>query len=170
MIKLRLIAFSCVLISSHAFAGHDHAPPTMPKEFATLKKLVGKWEGTTVMEGKEEKAVVEYKLTSAGTALVETMGPGTPHEMVSVYHKQGKSLGMTHYCALGNQPHMALKKATDKSVAFEMTKPVGISSMKEMHMHAVTLTLADDDTLKHEWTNYTNGKNAGTMVFNFKRK
>src|SRR3989304_768334 len=51
------------------------------------------------------------KSTDGGSAILETLFPGTPHEMVSVYYDDGGKLGMTHYCMLGNQPQMTLKKA-----------------------------------------------------------
>ncbi len=170
---LRITALTSALVftAQLAFAGAGHhEAPTMPKEFDTLKGLVGHWEGTTTHDGKEEKATVDYKLTSGGTAITETLGAGTPHEMVSVYHKDGETLGMTHYCAMGNQPHMMMKKADAKSMVFEMTKPQGVSSMKETHMHGITLTLDDPNTLTHEWQNWENGKKAQTVKFTLKRK
>ncbi len=148
----------------------QHAPVAMPKEFDVLKKLVGTWEGTTKMGDKEEKVTATYELTSGGTALMEKLGPGTPMEMVTIYHKDGKTLAMTHYCALGNQPQMKLKKADEKSISFEMTKPIGVASMKEPHMHAMAMKFDGDDTITHEWTSYDNGKKKDTAVFNFKRK
>jgi hypothetical protein len=166
----KLILLLTLIASPSAFSHECPKPLPMPKSFAALQTLVGTWEGTTVEDGKEQPVTVVYRLTSGGTALEETLMPGTPKEMVSLYYRQGKSLGMTHYCALGNQPHMELISATDKVLTFEMKKPIGISSMKEMHMHSITLTLADADTLKQEWTNYSNGKKAETAVFTYKRK
>jgi hypothetical protein len=167
----RLLPLLICLLPLPALGSPDAHPPTvMPKEFDVMKQLVGTWEGTAKMGEKEEPVTVIYKMTAAGTALTETLMPGTPHEMVSVYHKDGRSLAMTHYCATGNQPHMKLKKGDAQSISFEMTKPTGISSAKEAHMHAVTLTLADPDTLKQEWTFYTDGKKSGVNAFNFKRK
>jgi hypothetical protein len=163
--------FSLLLCFSGLALGHPgHQPPAMPKEFDQLKQLVGTWEGTTMMDGKEQKVIAVYEVTSGGTAVVERLFAGTPEEMVSVFHKEGKSLGMTHYCAIGNQPHMHLKKADGKSMAFEMTKPDGISSMKEAHMHAVTLTMADPDSLKEEWVQFADGSQKGTAAFTLKRK
>lgn len=167
----RLIVLFCSLLSLSAFAGPGHMTPVeMPKEFDALKALVGTWEGTANMHGKEEKVTVVYELTSGGTAITEKLTPGTEHEMTSIYYKDGKSLGMTHYCAMGNHPTMQMKKADDKAIAFEMTKPLGVSSMKEPHMHAVTLTHTDANTLTQEWTAYENGKKKDTVVFAFKRK
>jgi hypothetical protein len=113
---------------------------------------------------------VVYEMTSGGTAIMEKMNPGTPHEMLNVYHKDGKSIGMTHYCAMGNQPHMRLKKAEGNTMAFEMTKAEGISSMSETHMHAMTITMTDNDTMSEAWTNMEKGKKGDTYTFNFKRK
>jgi hypothetical protein len=145
--------------------------PTMPKEFAEMKKLVGTWEGTADMgTGKPEPVKVIYELTSGGTAITEKLMPGTPHEMTTIYYSDGKSLAMTHYCATGNHPEMKLKKANTKGLEFEMTAPTGVASMNEMHMHALKLTLSDANTLKQEWTNFTDGKKAEVAVFNFKRK
>lgn len=166
-------ALLITVIAPFAMASPDHpehAPVAMPKEFDTLKKLVGTWEGTSKMGDKEQTVTVTYELTSNGTAITEKLGPGTPMEMISVYHKDGKSIAMTHYCALGNHPQMNLKKVDAKSISFEMKKPIGIASMKEPHMHAMTMTWDGDNALKHEWTSYENGKKKDSVVMNFKRK
>jgi hypothetical protein len=39
-----------------------------------------------------------------------------------------------------------------------------------MHMHNVTFTFVDKDTLKADWTHYADGKDAGAMTFELKRK
>lgn len=165
-----------ILISTFFFllspliSAHEHPHPTMPKEFDALKRLEGTWTGTGKMDGKEEPISVVYKVTSGGTALTENLFPGTPNEMVSIYHKDGNSLAMTHYCALGNHPEMKLKKADAKSIAFEMVGTNGIQSLKELHMHAIKLTFNDADTLTQEWTNYEKGKPGETATFSFKRQ
>jgi len=83
--------------------------------FKRLKTLVGSWESKISDEhkdaaGKEHEAAkgkeheenhpsdspVTYKLTGAGSALIETQFPGMGHEMVSVYHLDGPELRMTH--------------------------------------------------------------------------
>jgi hypothetical protein len=169
---MRFIAtvFAMICLSLVASAAeHDHNV-TMPKEFDMLKKLVGNWEGKANMHGKDETVTVSYALTSGGTAIEEKMGAGTPHEMVTMYHKSGKSVAVTHYCAMGNQPHMELDKTTDKSISFVVKKPVGLSSMKEDHMHALNVTWTDDDHFAQEWTNHVKGKKGEVAVFNFTRK
>lgn len=172
--KLTLIAFAGLFVATAAFAhpGHDHKAPQMPKEFDTMKGLVGNWEGTGTMgpDKKEMPVTTQYELTSGGTAIAEKLSPGTPHEMISMFHKEGKTMAMTHYCALGNQPHMKLTKADGKTMTFEEEGHQGLDSPKEMHMHSLTITLTDADNMKEEWTSYNDGKAADTAVFNFHRK
>ena len=122
------------------------------------------------MHGKDENVTVVYEVTSGGTAVSEKLMPGTSHEMISMYYVTGGKLGMTHYCAIGNQPQMKLKKATPNSLVLEMTSPAGVSSMMEPHMHALTLTMVDANTLKQEWTSFEGGKKKEVADFNFKRK
>ena len=81
-----------------------------PAEFAQLKNLVGSWKGTQETPEGTREVIVEYHLTSAGTALVEKLFPDTEHEMLSVYHGDGDKVVMTHYCAFGNQPRMKMAK------------------------------------------------------------
>ncbi len=170
IMKLLSLALVACLFAAPAFAdkNHEHPTPVMPKEFDTLKGLVGTWEGTTNMGKGDEKMTVTYELTSGGTAISEKMVSGGT-EMLTVYHMAGKKLGLTHFCAVGNSPRMMLKKATDNSLAFEMKGPDGVSSMKENHMHALTLTMKDQNTLMQEWTNMDKGKKT-PVTFTLTRK
>ena len=169
--KLSLVFVTLVaLLGAYVSADEGHPVAQMPKEFDMVKNLVGTWEGSNKMGDKQMPMTVTYELTSGGTAVAERLAPGTSHEMLTVYHKEGNSLGVTHFCAMGNAPQMHLKKAEAGMLAFEMTKPLGISSMKENHMHAVTLKMTDADTLTQEWVNYDGGKQGQVMTFNFKRK
>jgi hypothetical protein len=165
---MKIIAIAIVFASLNVFA-HEHIVPKTSAQFDQMKALVGTWEGKTTMNGKEEPITLTYKTTSGGTALVETMGPGTPMEMTTVYANRGKDINVTHFCVAGNQPEMKLKSATDNTWAFEMDGTKGISNKKEMHMHGVKLTLAGNK-LTQEWQNWTGGKQAETAVFEFTKK
>jgi len=160
-----------LLLSPMVFSGSaEHPAPIIPKDFTAMQQLIGTWLGSTEMEGKTMQMTVTYELTSAGTAITERLMQGTPEEMVSVYHKDGDGVAMTHYCALGNQPHMKLKSSDDKVMVFEMDESVGIQSENEPHMHAVTLTLKTDNILEQRWTHYVNGKQADVVTFELQRQ
>ncbi len=163
-----IVAIIGVALSFQALA-HEMPAPKLSKDFQALKALIGTWTGTTKMEGKDQPATVTYELTSGGTAIAEKLMPGTPHEMLTVYANRGDKVEVTHFCAVGNQPQMALKKASGGVYEFEMEGMKGINDKNEMHMHAIKLTLAGDK-LKQEWTNYNKGKKGEVAVFEFAKK
>ncbi len=153
------------------WAEHEH-PQLGPGSAALqrIKALAGRWEGTAQMEtGATRPTVVEYKVTSGGSAVVETLDPGTPHEMVSVYHDEGGRLAMTHYCMLGNQPVLKLTVDQPQQITLDLDGTRGIGSAQEMHMHGLSLTWADSDHLTQTWTSYEQGQPKGTATFTVSR-
>jgi hypothetical protein len=125
--------------------------------FERMKALVGDWTGQGVGEGHNEKVKISYALTGAGSALVETMQMGDHGDMVTVYHADGDSVMMTHYCATGNQPRMRAKGG-DKELAFAFVDATNLASPDAMHMHDLKVTFADSDHITQEWTMSAGGK------------
>jgi hypothetical protein len=175
----RALPFVVVLavfgLAAHAADAGKEAPKASPADaqFEHFKQLAGEWVGKGPAEaGKDGHEMhVIYKVTSGGSAVVETIMPGTEHEMVTVIHKDGDALVLTHYCMLGNQPHMkAEEKGDANKVVFKFTGASNLKSEKDMHMHGVTFTFVDKDTLKSEWSHYVDGKEGGTVAFELKRK
>src|SRR5262249_42594043 len=136
----------------------------------TLKKLVGQWEGKTMMGGKEVPITIRYELTSGGSAILERLFPGTPHEMISVYTADGGSLAMTHYCAMGNHPKMTVKKSDPKSLQFELAGSEGLHSAAEPHMHSLTLAWKDPDHIQEAWVSVESPTKKTDKVFELTRK
>jgi hypothetical protein len=171
-----VIVLSAVALTALAADKKPDAPKagaTLPA-FEKFKALAGEWTGKEVSGKATEGGMevhVKYKVSSGGSAVVETIFPGTEHEMVTVIHPDGDNLLLTHYCMLGNQPHMKTDgKSDSKTIAFEFVKATNMKSDKDMHMHDATFTFVDNDTLKTEWTHYMDGKSAGKVVFEMKRK
>ena len=169
-----LIASLFLIAIPNVFADAGHEMPVIKSspEFEKLKSLVGTWKGTTTeMDGKVGDATVEYQLTSGGSALVETLFKGTPHEMVSVYHDTNGKLSMTHYCMLGNHPELALKAVKNNAYEFDLKENSGIDSAKEQHMHALRLEMPDANTLVQKWQCWKDGKpGPSDTVIALKRK
>jgi hypothetical protein len=150
--------------------------------FAKLKSLVGSWQAKATDEQKEQAkkehenmpdlADVTFKLTGAGSALIETQFPGMPHEMVSVYHLDGKELRMTHYCAAGNQPRVKLDRAnsTPEELIFVFDGGTNLDPEKDMHIHGVKIKFEKDGAVSSAWEGYAGGKKASTTTFNMTRK
>ncbi len=148
---------------------HHMAPVTGSKELERLKTLVGRWQGTTIMDGKETPVSVIYETSSNGSIVVETLFPGTPHEMVSVYYDENGKLGMTHYCAINNQPHFTLKTSTNNEIDLLFANGTNLNPEKDGHMHAVDFTFNDKDNMVQEWKFFEDGKEKGVSTFTFTR-
>ena len=173
---LAAILFGAATISTSAMAQetkHDHQHPTAPPSAALkpFKALAGDWVGKMEEDPSGEEKVTNYKVTSNGSTVVETMCVGTPMEMVTIIHSDGDDLVLTHYCAIGNQPKMKTSgKSQEGKAEFKFVSATNLKSDKDMHMHDVTFHFIDKDTLKIVWTNYDQGKAAGLATINLKRK
>jgi hypothetical protein len=168
VLAMVVVALSACVLAVQAQPGDKGGKNAALDQF---KQLAGEWVGKGKIEGKEHEIRVVYKVTAGGSAVVETIDPGSHHEMVTVIHPDGDALLLTHYCMLGNQPHMkAMPRAGDTKVAFEFVKVTNAKPDKDTHMHSATFTFVDKDTLKTEWTHYKDGKESGKAVFEMKRK
>lgn len=144
------------------------SPETAARQFEMLKGLTGTWVASGA-EGSTPGAEIRYEVTSAGHAVVETIFPGAPHEMVSVYHLDNGRLVMTHYCAMGNQPFFTSEAGTDDGVIkLTCTGAHNTESHASPHMHEGVLTIGDG-TLHAEWTMYENLERGGTVVIDLVR-
>lgn len=150
----------CLLLSWVSTARSDEMKSEYSgsKEFQQMKELVGTWEGTHQTGEKSEKVAVTYDVTSGGSAIVETLFVDTPHEMVSIYYDEDGKLGMTHYCMLNNQPHMTLQKAEDNKLDFVFADGTNVKSAADPHMHALSISLIDQNNIVQEWKFYENGQ------------
>src|SRR5437762_190201 len=105
-----------------------------------LKKLAGTWVEADKDGKPTDKVVSVIKVTAGGSAVQETIFPGQPMEMLSVYHVDGADLVMTHYCMLGNQPRMkADPKSPKDQIRFQFAGGTNFDPAKDMHMHEGTL-------------------------------
>jgi len=161
-----IIAMACVVM------GAAQMPAVKPPaELELLKALAGKWAGTQKTPEGVKQVALEYAVTSAGTTVTEKLFAGQDEEMVSMYHGDGDGIMMTHYCALGNQPRMRLKKSDDpKVLTFEFVDGTGLDPKKDAHMHGLKLTLVDKNHLTHDWSFYAGGKEQAVHRFEFARK
>jgi hypothetical protein len=102
--------------------------------------------------------VARYAVTAAGSAVVETVFPGTPHEMVTVYHADGPDIVLTHYCMEGNQPRMRARSPRGSRFEFEYDGGTNIDPGRDRHMHTALLELLGVDEITSEWTELDSGQ------------
>ncbi len=138
-------------------------------ELKLIKGLAGTWTGEMDHGQGPEPVTIVYRVTAGGSAVVETFNPDTPMEMVTVYHDRNGKLVMTHYCMLGNQPHMKLTGSSEKSVSLELAKKSGIKK-GEAHMSGLTIEFESADKIKQIWTLNTGGKSSEAPAIELTRK
>jgi hypothetical protein len=118
--------------------------PTNPA-FEKMKKLAGTWLAADEGGKPTEQVVSIIKVTAGGSAVHETLFPGQPQEMVSIYTVNGPDLVMTHYCMLGNQPRLkADPNSSANQISFQFAGGSNLDPAKDKHMHSATLTIVDD--------------------------
>ena len=150
-------AIECCPMDSKASAALDR-----------IKALKGTWV-VSESEPGQPPMTIEYRPTANGTAVIETMFPGHPHEMINLYTADGDSILLTHYCAQGVQPRMRLSSAEARAMKFDFVDGGNIKSRNDPHMDSVTLTV-DGDTLTQDWSYFADGKVVSNQVFTLKRK
>ncbi len=160
-----LIAAAVALLAVPALA---QDAPRKHAGFEKLKELVGTWE----TDKGDMQTTIVYRLTAGGSALLETISPGTDHEMITLYTVDGEDLILTHYCVMGNQPRMKAEKS-DKADVIKFACTAGGGNMKcesDGHMHSAVFAFKDKDSFTSEWTMRKGGKDGGTYKFELRRK
>ena len=140
--------------------------------FERLKGLVGEWEVAS-SGGKAQKGTTaaRYHLTAGGSAVVETIFPGGEMEMVTVYHRDGDQIMLTHYCHVGNQPRMRTQKVDDGAeLVFGFAGGSNLDAAQDTHMHGLRIRFVDSDHIHSEWELYRQGKFAEKYQSDLVRK
>src|SRR5262245_2959144 len=160
-----------IALAAHvALAGEMPAKVDAKAAFEKLKGLAGEWQGRA---GGEEgmPATVSYKVTSNGSVVMETLMPGTDHEMITMYHMAGNDLVATHYCSAGNQPHLKLDvaKSTPTQLVFAFDCGTNLDPAKDGHIHEAQINLGADGQIESMWSFYAGGQKAKSMDFHLTR-
>jgi hypothetical protein len=137
-------------------------------KFAAVRELIGTWVSTSPADaGKSGKLV--FKSTAGGTAVMESMFPGTEREMINLYTADDKGVMLTHYCMMGNQPRLRLTSVEDGVMKFDYVDGGNLKSRDEAHMDSLTLTVKGN-VMTQKWEMYQDGKVTGDHSFEFKRQ
>jgi hypothetical protein len=164
------------LLAGCSSAPESTGPRVVAPASEALKKQI--WEPLLALEGEwttpdeTGKAVpaLIIRVSSNKSIVHEAMFPGTPHEMTNVYHLDGASVVMTHYCASGNQPRMRVTEATGGTFAFKTDGVTNLCSAEETYMGSVVLKIVDADHFEEDWRSTTHGKEEPDVKIVYTRK
>lgn len=152
-----LVAVSLCLLATSLLA-EELPTHEGSKELKLIKGLVGTWTGEMDHGSGPEKVTLVYRVTAGGSAVVETFNPGSPMEMVTVYHDRHGKLQLTHYCMLGNQPLMQLTDSSDNTISLKLAKKNSGVEAEAMYMSALTIKFDSANKIKQTWSMSNGGK------------
>jgi hypothetical protein len=110
------------------------------------------------------------QMRAGGSAIMEMLFEGTPHEMVTIYYDVARhKLGLTHYCMLPNRPKMIVQSVKMNEVTFSLIPNSGINAAKDDRMHSLTIDFEGDDTIVQHWTRFNHGKKKEVVELTFNR-
>ena len=143
LLTLGIVAIAPVVAEQ---AEHPAAPVDPRLDF--LKALQGSWVGEF---GEMGEQAYEFRVTAGGHAVEEREMIGTPMEMLTVYHLEGKDLVGTHFCMLGNRPRVkATTRVQDDTLTFACNgTPGGSKSHDEQHVHGWSMRIDDEGRLHY---------------------
>jgi len=163
--------FLLMVAIATALWADEHKSTIAPNpSFDKMKSLDGSWVGTMVDGGKDYPASTRFMMVSDGSALMAWLAEGTPYEMVTIFHMDGKELMATHYCASHNQPRFIAVAGDDPNqVVFKFKDGTNIGE-HDGHMQQVVFTFDGKDHHMEDWSYVDAQGKVTTGRFDFKRK
>lgn len=173
LLSLLVLSSACATTSSSV--GGTSGDVTVAKaQFERIKSLAGEWSGTFGDAGQAVPAEIRYRVTAGGSAVEETMAPGSEYEMVTLYHLDGGRLMLTHYCAAGNQPRMVAQPAAmsgeHPTIHFDFVDATNLASPMDGHMHQAEIEFDGSNHIESRWTYFKDGKPGENARFDLVRK
>ena len=136
-----------------------HASTDSAELMDRLKALEGDWMAVDEQGEVTDQVGARFRLTASGSALHEFMFPGTPHEMLNVYHMDGERVLMTHYCAAGSQPRLEVVPAEEGDGLLLKFESITNLPAPEAHfMHHAEYEWEGEDRLTTLWYASEDGK------------
>jgi hypothetical protein len=168
--KRRTLLLLLLVCTALVFADEHKSAVAANPQFDKMKTLDGSWVGAFVEGGKEYPATTRFMTVSDGSALMAWLGEGTPEEMITIFHMDGKELMGTHYCASHTQPRfIAVPSGDPNRVVFQFKDGTNIGE-HDGHMTAVTFIFDGADHHMEDWTYMDKHGKESTSRFDFKRK
>lgn len=135
------------------------------ENFLGLGNLVGVWKFSKAESENEKAFRLKYHLISHDSALVEVYGDPAKQTTETIYHRDGKNLLATHYCARGNQPRLnAIQASAKNSLEFTFKDITNLSNKNDPHMVRMKFTFIDKDHFQKEEVYLVKGKEESSTM------
>lgn len=135
-----------------------------------IRALLGKWVALDEAGKPTDTVISIFKETAGGSAIVETLFPGQPEEMMSIYSVDDGELVLQHYCIMGNQPRYVGSASEDgKSISFRCAGGGNLKDHDRAHMHEGTMKFVSADRLDTRWVAIAKGATVEDVKFQVAR-
>jgi predicted enzyme related to lactoylglutathione lyase len=137
--------------------------------FERLCALAGSWEGRS-SAGWTSRS--ELEVIARGSALLErTNFEAHPGEtMLTLFHKDGSELVLTHYCVAGNQPRLVAREITPDGLHFVFRDATNIASRDQGHMDEARFHFEGPDAFSSRWSFYQDGATSWMEEIHYRRR
>ena len=156
-VKVTCLTIAVAVLAVSASAQRHSVVKPNPS-FNKMKTLAGAWEGMMVEGNTKIPSRAVFNVVSDGSVVMQNLAPGTPHEMITMFHTDGSDLLATHYCAAHNQPRMKLVPGKNPNVLFFDFMDGTNIAPGDTHMQSVKITFIDADHHYEDWSSNDNGK------------
>lgn len=172
MMRMMMLGMCTAALVGCASGGARVVGTATPAQTAALLDRVKTLQGAWVMKDEkgQEQPASAFAVSSDGSIVREIMFAGSGHEMTNVYHMDGPTMLMTHYCALGNQPTMRAAAGGPKVIDLKFDSVTNLHAPGDMYMGGMKLTFVDANHIKTDWTSYEAGKTVPHTTFEMWRK
>ncbi|NOT29220.1 MAG: hypothetical protein HOP15_02095 [Planctomycetes bacterium] len=136
--------------------------------FEQLCALAGSWEGRS-SAGWTSRC--ELEVIARGSALLErTNFEAHPGEtMLTLFHKDGSELVLTHYCVAGNQPRLVASEIGADTLRFTFRDATNLAARDQGHMDEALLRLEGSDAFSAQWSFYQAGQTSWMEEIRYRR-
>jgi hypothetical protein len=146
--RARILAVLVFSILGPGRANEASAQDDFRADFRRIQSLKGEREGPYEWSGARKdsgRMRATYQDTGHGTAVLENLLVDGEPLMTSVYHMDGPSLRMTHYCAAGNQPRLRAERGGEArdTLRFVFVDATNLAGPAAPHVEGLDIRFVD---------------------------
>ncbi|MCI0656169.1 MAG: hypothetical protein L0170_03760, partial [Acidobacteria bacterium] len=144
--------------------------PSAAQVFGKFQALAGIWRGRSTKGWTGEAS---FEVIAAGSVVAETSRfQAHPDEtMMTMYHLDGSTMLLTHYCVAKNQPRLEMSSLSEdgRKVTFRFRDGTNLASRNQGHMDSVVYQFEGPDRFTSQWSFYKDGKEEWMEEIHYER-
>jgi hypothetical protein len=90
--------------------------------------------------------------------------------MLTLFHKDGAELVLTHYCVAGNQPRLQATEIAPDRLHFTFRDATNLATRDQGHMDEAEFRFEDADAFSSRWSFFQAGKTSWMEEIRYRRR